>query len=376
MKNILIQILLVFCFFVAKGQETDKPETIDVKTRKAELAFPGDLIKGISILPIEFRLDAMIKEISKVQFDGSKYYLLNSIDGFSQNLVIITREGRIDRVLNRKGKGPGEYQQISDFNVDPVKKDLWISDGGKQIYNIYSRDLTFIKSFPADKEFTLGIFLFTPWNSQSILIKNYAIDKPSGKFHGTLSLVTNERVEKTLMDLGEVISTSGGYYRLQGLSDAIDFLPPFSSDIIRIKEGSIKPVYRINFDAPTIKPGTRITDSMHPEIFNQTFYESEFYVLIACMLNNNVYLTFYNKKTHQFTTVQNPWNTKTDEGYLYHILGFVENKLVLSAINLDVKEVVNKLNPDGTKLDDKTILDKIDVESQLSNPILVFIELK
>jgi hypothetical protein len=74
MKNTLIQILIVLCFYSASGQGTGKPENIEVKTRKADIAFPRDLIKGISILPIEFRTDAIIKGISKVQSDGSKYY--------------------------------------------------------------------------------------------------------------------------------------------------------------------------------------------------------------------------------------------------------------------------------------------------------------
>jgi hypothetical protein len=265
---------------------------------------------------------------------------------------------------------------ISDFNVDPLKKDLWIYDGGKQLYNIYSPDLKFIKSFPANKEFTPGIFLFTPWDPRSILINSTGIDKMAGKMVNALSVFNGETTAKKVVDLGEIMSSpTGGFFRLQGLSDAIDFLPPFSSDIIRINKSGYHTVYKITFDEPAIKPGTEVTSSMHPEIFNQTFYESDSYVVIECMINNKVYLTFYDKRSQKVTTIQNPWNTKTDDGYLYSLLGMVHNKVVLNAINLDVKEVVSKLNPDGTKLANRNILDKIDVESQLTNPILVFIEL-
>jgi hypothetical protein len=376
MKRILCLLITNAILILPIFSQTENPENIDIKIKQASNTIPEGLIRGIRLLPIEFRVDAMIKNISKVQFDGNRYYLLNRIDNHTQNLAIITKEGKIDQVLDRRGQGPGEYLMIQDFNIDPQKKDLWTYDGGKQVYFVYSPDLQFIKSFPAKQEFVPGIFLFTPWNPKSILVNSSSIDKTSGKFHGTLSLVTNERFEKTLMDLGESISTYGGYYRLQSLLDAIDFLPPFSSDIIRVQESGVIPIYRITFDAPVIKPGTKITDSMHSEIYNQTFYESEFYILLTWMINGKVYLSFYNKKTHQVTTVQNPWNIKTDEGYLFHILGMVDNKLVLWAINLDVKDVVSKLDPGGKKLFNKEVLDFIDPESQLSNPILVFIDLQ
>ena len=370
---LITSLIIVFPVF----SQTSKPENIDIKIRKAGNTFPVEIIKRITLLPIEFKPDAMINRIAKVQFDGTRYYLLNEIDGSTQNMIMTSKDGKIDQVLNRKGKGPGEYQLILDFNVDPVKKELWIFDGGKQLYSVYSPDLKFLRSFPTNKEFTPGSFLFTPWDSQSIVINSSEIDRKAGKMFNTLSIVKNETAAKMLLNLGEILSDQGGgLFCLQGLADAIDFWPPFSSDIIRINEAGCHPVYHITFDEPTVKPGTLITSSMHPEVFAQSFYESDSYVLIRFMISNKVYLTFYHKKTHQVTTIQNPWNSKTDEGFLFHLLGFVGNKLVLNAINLDLREVISKLDPAGSKLADKNMLDKIDPASQFSNPILVFVEME
>ncbi len=169
--------------------------------------------------------------------------------------------------------------------------------------------------------------------------------------------------------------TTGGYYRLQRLRDAVDYWPPYSGEILRFKDDRCYPVYQVSFDEPVIKPETMITSSLHPEVFNQTFYESDSYLVIECMINNKPYLTFYNKATRQITTIEKPWNTQTDEGYLYHTLGFINNSLVFDAISLDLKELVSKLDPAGTKLVNKEVLDKIDPESPTTNPILVFVEL-
>lgn len=229
---------------------------------------------------------------------------------------------------------------------------------------------------PANKEFTPGIFLFTPWDPHSVLINSWEVDAQKGKILQSLSIVRDGKVVNKFLDLGELMDgVTGGPFRLQSISGAIDFFPPFSSDIYRINQMGCHVAYRIAFDEPTIKPGTPFTSSMHPEIFNQTIFESDTYLLIECMIRNKVYLTFFNKKTHQVTTCQNPWNDKMDAGYLFQIIGMVDNKLVLSATNMDIREVVSKLDPTGTRLIDKTILDKIDPESQLANPILVLVEL-
>ena len=374
-KVVYLLIINLMIGFSAIAQ-TGNLENIDIKIRKAGNKIPVELIKGISLLPIEFKPEAMIKRLAKVQFDGSNYYLLNEIDAFTLNLIITSKEGKISRVLNRKGKGPGEYLSINDFNVDPRKKDIWIYDGGNQLFSVYAADLRFIRSFPHNNEYTPGNFLFTPWDPQSIVINSIDIDRKAGKMFNSLSIVKNESEAKVLMNLGEILSSQGGgSFFLQRTTDAIDFWPEYSSDIIRVNEAGCKPVYRISFDEPTVKRGTMIYSSMLPEVFAQCFYESDSYVIIQFMISNKGYDAFYNKRNHLVTTFENPWNTEMNDGPLIRILGFIDNKLVLNASNMDVREVVSQLDPGGNKLVDKMVLEQIDPESQLTNPILIFVEL-
>jgi len=86
-------------------------------------------------------------------------------------------------------------------------------------------------------------------------------------------------------------------------------------------------------------------------------------MLIECMISGEPYLTLYNKTIRQITTIEKPWNTKTGEGYLYGSLGSINNSQIFYGITLDLKELISKLDPAGTKLVNKGVLENIDPES-------------
>jgi len=367
----IVSFLLVIQAFC----QGEKPENIEIRIRKVNSTSFSELVKRITLLPIEYRPDALIQRIGKIEVAGDKFYILNNLKTFDQNLIIAGPDGSILQVLNQKGKGPGEYQAIHDFSVDPVDQSLWIYDGIRQVFSIYSPELKFLRNYKGGKDLSSGCFCFAPWNIQKILVNNSAPEKSTGKlFQLILADREGNKIEQFL-ESDNYQFTTGGYYRLQRLREAVDYWPPYSGEILRFKDDRCYPVYQVSFDEPVIKPETMITSSMHPEIFNQTFYESDSYLLIECMISNKPYLTFYNKDTRQITTIQNPWNTQTDEGFLYSTPGFINNNLVFDAIALDLKELVAKLDPNGTKIVNKEVLNKIDPESPTTNPILVFVEL-
>lgn len=72
------------------------------------------------------------------------------IEDFSRKRLI-TRpvSGGAYSVLDYRGRGPNEYLQISDFDVD-AQGNIWILDAQKDIIAKYSRDFEFIQSWPVE----------------------------------------------------------------------------------------------------------------------------------------------------------------------------------------------------------------------------------
>lgn len=75
-------------------------------------------------------------EISKLVFKKDKFYIS---DWLTRRIIVFDLNGNPEFVLNRRGRGPGEYLQVTDFDVDN-DGDLWILDGQKNAVTHYSSE--------------------------------------------------------------------------------------------------------------------------------------------------------------------------------------------------------------------------------------------
>ena len=113
--------------------------------------------------------DYMFSEIDKIVCLHDRFYIL---DWIHRKIVIYSADGEPVGCLSRRGRGPGEYLQITDFDVDRDGS-LWVVDGQKDILLHYSPTGECIgsKDFPYEAEVIKVLegerFLFSlaPWDS-------------------------------------------------------------------------------------------------------------------------------------------------------------------------------------------------------------------
>lgn len=79
-------------------------------------------------------------EISKLVFKKDKFYIS---DWATRRIIVFDLNGNPVFVLNRRGRGPEEYLQVTDFDVDN-SGGLWILDGQKDAVSHYSSDGRFL----------------------------------------------------------------------------------------------------------------------------------------------------------------------------------------------------------------------------------------
>ena len=79
-------------------------------------------------------------EISKLVFKKDKFYIS---DWATRRIIVFDLNANPVFVLNRRGRGPEEYLQVTDFDVDN-SGGLWILDGQKDAVSHYSSDGRFL----------------------------------------------------------------------------------------------------------------------------------------------------------------------------------------------------------------------------------------
>lgn len=146
--NRILFIVSVVCLFSCKG----KPElNEDVNTKifcaylDGETASPvklSDFIDSVSFLPIVSDRDILIADIADVRCFKGHFYIW---DSKSESIVEVDGLGNIVQVLSKQGRAPGEYLNITAFDVNPSNGDIHIYDGGSRQILIYDCSGNFLR---------------------------------------------------------------------------------------------------------------------------------------------------------------------------------------------------------------------------------------
>ncbi|MBE0675204.1 MAG: 6-bladed beta-propeller [Bacteroidales bacterium] len=84
----------------------------------------SDILDVVKLIRLETNEECLIGSVGKVQFVGGMYYLLD--DYTARNAIhVFDTQGNHVHSLKRIGRGPGEYKDILDFDVD-ISKNLFI----------------------------------------------------------------------------------------------------------------------------------------------------------------------------------------------------------------------------------------------------------
>jgi hypothetical protein len=130
--------------------------------------------------PAVIDIAKIFKQISPIQLTGTDlplavyrvlpnsggYYML---DGKKQSVLSTDGDGKILKVLNAVGDGPGEYKEVWDMKINPDSKDLYILDRKSAKMLVYSASLDFIKEIPIKREFVVTLLSFVFINGVEVL---------------------------------------------------------------------------------------------------------------------------------------------------------------------------------------------------------------
>jgi hypothetical protein len=101
----------------------------------------SDLFEAVKLVYLETKQESLINTIDKIKILKQSILVL---DKNSQRILQFDSKGKFLRQIGKHGDGPGEYLEISDFEVDTISDLIYIPDIFK--VHIYSLDGAFIKT--------------------------------------------------------------------------------------------------------------------------------------------------------------------------------------------------------------------------------------
>lgn len=108
----LLPLLIVSCCVPKSGIV---PETIIRCDESSVSPIPGDVIKSIDYLILKVPDDVNIAIIDKVLVSGETLFVG---DYQTERILSFDRQGNFRGVIDKKGRGPGEYLSVQSFTVD------------------------------------------------------------------------------------------------------------------------------------------------------------------------------------------------------------------------------------------------------------------
>ncbi len=136
-----------------------------------------DMFSEVSLIRLETTPESMIRDIWKVIYHKSHYYVL---DRFSQQVFCFDEEGDFVFKISAQGKGPGEYHDINSIGVDTYNDRLILLDPVMQRVLLFDMNGNFIETHSIPTEMTMGylqvfalndsILLFTSITNNSFCI--------------------------------------------------------------------------------------------------------------------------------------------------------------------------------------------------------------
>ena len=157
---------IIFCLCLISC--SDKTETKDVISVDLEdITQPSiyDIFSDISVIPLETTTESLIKNISKVQYYKSRYYILDSRPFY--RILVFDSAGKYLYKIDNRGNGPHEYIDISDFYINKHTDQIVTLSNVSTALNYYTIDGTFVKKARLDK-FGIGYNSLQYINSDTI----------------------------------------------------------------------------------------------------------------------------------------------------------------------------------------------------------------
>lgn len=124
MKTLIITIVCAFLFISCKKHQTEyhrKNSTCNIDLSKASAPSLFDYFSKIELISLETSDSCLIKIINGFTYSNKNFYLL---DKQQKQVLVFDAKGNYRYKINKRGNGPGEYTDLSAFQINRFSGDF------------------------------------------------------------------------------------------------------------------------------------------------------------------------------------------------------------------------------------------------------------
>lgn len=138
MNKILIFLIILLLTLSCNQNKKSRNEIVEVPTieiSKKNIDDSNDhseVINIIEVIKLETSEQSLIGEMSKILVRNEKFYIH---DGTSNSILKFNAQGEFLGKLDKKGRGPGEYSELRDFDVDKNENIYILSYNKMLVFN-------------------------------------------------------------------------------------------------------------------------------------------------------------------------------------------------------------------------------------------------
>ncbi len=171
-KNYLFLIILFSIKALSGlGQNVNYPFRLDFSGTEGEMERINlsSIAEDVKYVQLETIDEAFISEIGKLILTSNHLIIADRTNMATERLLVFNLNGKFITLIQKVGRGPGEYVSISDFDYDPINKCITVLDSYQKKVIQYSIDGLFIREVLLD---------FSPYNLAFIQQNNYIFSSP------------------------------------------------------------------------------------------------------------------------------------------------------------------------------------------------------
>jgi hypothetical protein len=271
--------------FSCHEEEGDESIKIYVNTEKGKKFPISDLFSEVQYTKLETNDKNTIALIDKMLIEDDRIFIL---DSKSMKIVIFKRDGNFVNQNNNLGRGPGEFQYISDFLIDSNSGNIELLDiGNRKIIKLDTNG-----GFINEKPFLLYTrnFCKLSGNEYIFLADNYVnpIIYPEQSCN-IMILDSADNLIKSFLPINELSYLTGPVEnRLVKFKNGVNFSYSYCYHIYHCDTGFCKVIYSVDFGKNSI-PEQLITEYGKIDK-SDLFKRSEGFSKIIQTVNENSYV--------------------------------------------------------------------------------------
>lgn len=247
--NFLVIIIFVGCNTNKIGNpltsssciKIDIPEKID-----NVLQFDSIFLK-MNVIPLETTQKCLIGQVSKVLFYKERMFILDNLN----KLFAFDTSGKFLYTVGKEGRGPGEYLELRDFDIDEFGN-IFILSYGKILK--YSLDAKFLKTFSfnfEDSKVHCNPLEFAVKNDGNFYVWGGSVgikDNSDGKLYAMYEITDNGKIIKKYFPLKYPTTQSFEKHRFSRYKNVFRIEPNYGVNIIySLSDEGLLPIYDIDF---------------------------------------------------------------------------------------------------------------------------------